>query len=183
VQHNQFDLLPLSLKDGGFYIQNKNAINTTLRLFDSPKLASQHLTKEATRHYSSPNGIFKWSGNLLDSIQACLHAAPTGAIAKVLLAMAKDYRHCKDGYPDLMIIEKETLRFEEIKAPGDSLRSNQLLSINRLREAGFAVGLSQVRWATNPDQVYAVVDIETSGGSKTAVLLPRSLLCACVGQR
>jgi DNA polymerase-3 subunit epsilon len=168
MQHNQFDLLPMSLKDGSFYIQNKNAINTALGLFDSPERASQHLTKVAAGHYGSPNGIFRWSGNLLDSIQACLHYAPAGSIAKALLAMAKDYLHCKDGYPDLMIIEKETLRFEEIKAPGDTLRSNQLLSINRLREAGFAVGLSQVRWSTSPDQVYAVVDIETTGSSKNS---------------
>ena len=168
VQHNQFDLLPPSLKDGSFYSQNEKAINTTLDLFKSPELASQCLTKIATRHYGSPNGIFRWNCNLLDSIQACLHAAPAGGIAIVLLAMAKDYPHCKDGYPDLMIIEKETLRFEEIKAPGDSLRSNQLLSINRLRDAGFVVGLSQVRWATNPHQVYAVVDIETTGSSKNS---------------
>jgi DNA polymerase-3 subunit epsilon len=82
--------------------------------------------------------------------------------------MAKADRHCKDGYPDLMIIYKETLRFEETKAPGDTLRSNQVLRINRLSEAGFAVELSQVRWSTNPAQVYAVVDIETTGSSKNS---------------
>ncbi|MFT7526801.1 MAG: DNA polymerase-3 subunit epsilon [Arenicella sp.] len=168
VQHNQFDLLPVSLKDASFHIQNRDAIKSALSLFDSPEIASQHLAKVATRYYGSPNGIFSWSGSLLDSIQACLHYAPAGAIAKVLLAMAKDYLHCKDGYPDLMITDNQALRFEEIKAPGDTLRANQLLSINRLREAGFEVGLSQVRWATNPDQVYAVVDIETTGSSKNS---------------
>lgn len=166
AQHNEFDLLPPSLKDGSFYTQNKQAIASCLCLFDSPDLASQHFTKIAARYYGSPNGMFRWSTNLLDSIQPCLHYAPAGVIAKVLLAMAKDYRNCKDGYPDLMIIENGTLRFEEIKAPGDTLRANQLLSIIRLREAGLEVALSQVRWATNPDQVYAVVDIETTGSSK-----------------
>lgn len=166
VQHNEFDLLPASLKDGGFYSQNKPAIVACLSLLDSPKDANEHFIKLAARHYGSANGIFRWNSNLLESIQPCLHYAPVGSIAKVLLAMAKDYRNCKDGYPDLMIIQNGVLRFEEIKAPGDILRANQLLSIIRLREAGLEVALSQVRWASNPNQIYAVVDIETTGSSK-----------------
>ncbi|NNC99882.1 MAG: 3'-5' exonuclease, partial [Gammaproteobacteria bacterium] len=48
----------------------------------------------------------------------------------------------------------------------DVLRPNQLVSINRLRRAGFEVNLTQVEWATDPNQTYAVVDIETTGGRK-----------------
>jgi len=79
--------------------------------------------------------------------------------------MALNYTYTKDGYPDLMIIEQNTLRFEEVKAPGDVLRPNQLVSINRLRNAGIDVDVTQVNWASNPNQIYAVVDIETTGGS------------------
>jgi DNA polymerase-3 subunit epsilon len=63
-----------------------------------------------------------------------------------------------------MVIEDDQLRFEEIKAPGDQLRANQLVSIDALQNAGFEVGVCQVQWCYNPCQAYVVVDVETTGG-------------------
>lgn len=164
---NEFDTLPLSLRHGNFYQENQSAIEQSLDILDKPAEAIAQFTRLAAKHYGSPTGLFRWNSNLLDVLRPCIELSPTGCLAKVLREMAMNFKHCKDGYPDLMLIEDEHMRFEEVKAPGDSLRPNQLVSINRLREAGINVAISQVTWAVDPEQTYAVVDIETTGGRKS----------------
>jgi DNA polymerase-3 subunit epsilon len=166
LQHNEFDHFPAVLNKASFYNENKQAVHDSIAFLDNPVQVISRFTKLATEYYGYPTGLFRWRNNLLDSILACIRHAPQGAIGKALLNMAKDFRQRKDGYPDLMVIDNQTLRFEEVKAPGDTLRPNQLLRINSLRKAGFDVDLTQIKWATNPEQIYAVVDIETTGGRK-----------------
>ncbi len=166
VQHSEFDRLPALLRNGQFYATFKQDIETKLDDLDNPKKALQHFTKLATQHYGQPTGLFRWNANLLDTATLCIQNSPATAIKAVLRRMAQDYLHTKDGYPDIMVIGNNGLRFEEIKAPGDALRPNQLVTINRLRSAGFIVEVTQVEWATNPNQIYAVVDIETTGSQK-----------------
>ncbi len=166
TQYSEFDRLPSQLKDNSFYTFQKNKIEQRLAQFDSPKKLLRELTHCSVTHYGTPNGLFIWSSGLLDSIRPALNTNNTQELARVLKRMALNYHHTKDGYPDLMVIENKQLRFEEIKAPGDVLRPNQLVSISRLRDAGLDVTLTQVDWASNSEQVYAVVDIETTGGRK-----------------
>ena len=168
THYSEFDQLPAPLKDKHFYDNNRHEIEKCLELFESPERATAHLTRLATTHYGKENGGFRWSPNLLDSIRVALHTHTSiGDFAKLIRTMAQNFKYTMDGYPDLMIIENGLLRFEEIKAPGDVLRPNQLVSINRLRDAGFNVELVQTEWRVNPEQCYAVVDIETTGGSKS----------------
>jgi len=165
-QHNEFDHLPPTLSNGQFYAEQQPAIEKNLELLEDSDRACTHFIKLASKHYGYPTGMFSWSANSLDSVIACIRHAKPAALKEVLRQMAQNYKRCKDGYPDLLVIEDGELRFEEVKAPGDTLRPNQLLSIKRLRNAGFKVAISQVKWSTDPEQVYAVVDIETTGGRK-----------------
>jgi DNA polymerase-3 subunit epsilon len=80
--------------------------------------------------------------------------------------MAQNHHGLNDGYPDLMIIENGQLRFEEVKAPGDTLRPNQFVSMNALQHAGFDVRICRVQWSVDPMQPYVVVDVETTGGKQ-----------------
>lgn len=167
TQFSEFDRLPSNLRNNTFYQSNQTEIEQCLESLENPPQAFKAFTKLVVQHYGKPTGIFRWSETLLGKVQVALNHAPPNAIANVLRRMAKNYKHARDGYPDLMVIENGELRFEEIKAPGDVLRPNQLVSINRLRKAGFQVDVSQVQWSTNPNQTYAVVDIETTGGRKS----------------
>src|SRR5690606_27422779 len=56
-------------------------------------------------------------------------------------------------------------RFIEVKAEGDALRMGQLSKARLLIQAGFEVEVLKVRWQVDPQQVYIVVDVETTGGS------------------
>jgi len=166
AQFSEFDRLPSQLRNNTFYQNKHREIETSLEKLNSPKDTFQAFTKLVVQHYGKPTGLFRWSKTLLTTVKIILEQAPPQALAKVLRRMAKNYRHTNDGYPDLVVIENGELRFEEVKAPGDVLRPNQLVSINRLREAGLTVDISQVQWTISSQQVYAVVDIETTGGSK-----------------
>jgi DNA polymerase-3 subunit epsilon len=68
------------------------------------------------------------------------------------------------GYPDLMLVRETGVQFVEIKTSGDQLRRNQLMRIQQLREAGLAADVVRIRWILDPQQVYVVVDVETTGG-------------------
>ncbi|WP_170132145.1 exonuclease domain-containing protein [Arenicella xantha] len=166
INYGEFDRLPPLLRNGQFYQSLETRIEQILLGFDDPQRMLKSIARCATINYGQPNGIFRWRANLLDLLKPCVLHSPPTAIAQVLRRMAMNYQHARDGYPDLLVVENSELRFEEIKAPGDSLRPNQLVSINRLRRAGYRVDISQVHWSTNPDQVYAVVDIETTGSMK-----------------
>jgi len=147
-QYSEFDRLPMPLKTD-FYAQQESAIEQALAEFQTPERVIAKLTQRSVLHYGKPNGIFRWSPTILDSARRALSCKNANMLVGVLRRMAASYKHTKDGYPDLLIIEDETLRFEEVKAPGDTLRPNQLVSINRLRNAGFEVAVSQVNWASN----------------------------------
>ncbi len=166
AQHTEFDFTPIALRDPEFYRNNQSKIEQQLSILNQPELAIKSFTRLAANQYGSPTGLFRWSATLLDSVIPCLQHAPPNALANVVREMARNYEQSKSGYPDLMVLDQPGLRFEEVKAPGDVLRPNQLLAIERLRKAGVAVDICQVTWATDPNQIYAVVDIETTGGKR-----------------
>lgn len=163
-QANEFDRLPLALQRGNFYRRFAQPINAKLTHLAEPAQMQKYLIRTAVNKHGRYNGLFRWSEDLLATLLLIVRHAPMGAIAAVMTRMAKDFKNSKDGYPDLLVLDKRHLRFEEVKAPGDVLRPNQLVSINRLSRAGFSVLIRPVHWTIDPEQIYAVVDIETTGG-------------------
>ena len=164
AQANEFDRLPLVLQRSDFYTRFEKAINDQLKILDEPLRSRKYFTRMAVSKHGYPTGLFRWSETVLSTMLLVLKHAPADALAKVMMRMARDYKNTKDGYPDILVLDENGLRFEEVKAPGDVIRPNQLVSINRLQRAGFTVLIRPVHWTTDPNQVYAVVDIETTGG-------------------
>lgn len=163
----EFDRRPASVRENRVYATLGPLLETKLALLNEPNKAISYLAKMAARYYGQPNGMFRWHSKLLLILKQFLMAAPPQAVIRHLRAMAKNYNDLRDGYPDLMIIEYGKLRFEEVKAQGDVIRPNQLVTIEALQNAGFDVGVCRVSWAINPEQAYVVIDVETTGG-KTA---------------
>ncbi|MFS1701585.1 exonuclease domain-containing protein [Alteromonas sp. AMM-1] len=162
---SEFDRRPQVLRHNDFYARFGDQIDLHLETYckDVKKL-NQYLLKQATTHYGKVNSVFMWRQGLLDTIQRFLQFTEVSKLAMFLRLMTQDYANLRDGFPDIMVIEDGVLRFEEIKAPGDQLRRNQLVTIQRLKQAGFNVNITQVNWYQDPMQPYVVVDIETTGG-------------------
>ena len=160
----EFDRRPKMLKENTVYQVLGEAVEQRLQIFSEPQKAIAYLTKMATQYYGQPNGMFRWNPQIIQIISIFLMAAPADAVVTHLRAMAQNHQGLNDGYPDLMVIENGQLRFEEVKAPGDSIRPNQFVSMNALQNAGFDVRICRVEWFVDPMQPYVVVDVETTGG-------------------
>ncbi|WP_339719866.1 exonuclease domain-containing protein [uncultured Paraglaciecola sp.] len=162
----EFDRRPKVVKENTVYLELEHAIERRLLIFLEPKRAAAYLTKIATQYYGQPNGMFRWNTKMIQVITDFLVNAPVVAVIQHLRAMAKNYHGLNDGYPDLVIIEKGQLRFEEVKAPGDVIRPNQFVTMNALQDAGFDVRVCKVDWIVDPMQPYVIVDVETTGGKQ-----------------
>jgi len=162
--HSPFEFLPSSLADGTFLDRHGNSIDTKLQALDDPATIKRELLRASTKHYGTPNGVFRWRQPVIDALFALVDHAPAGSLRKILRRWCEDFKGSRHGYPDLMIVDEAGIRFTEVKSEGDQLRRNQMLRIRQLREAGFRADIVRVRWTLDPQQDYVVVDVETTGG-------------------
>ena len=161
---NEFDRMPLCLKKNQLYEIAQAQIDQKLNALQTPQQLITLVGKQAVAHYGKANDIFRWKQNLLALILPLIEHAPIESVVLQLKSMAQNWTGLNDGYPDIMVIDNGKLRFEEIKSEGDQLRRNQLLSIQKLKQNGFDVRITNVEWTIDPMQPYVVVDIETTGG-------------------
>jgi DNA polymerase III subunit epsilon len=161
---NPFDRSPSDLVGEYFYEANKKSIEKKLLLFNEYKAIEKHLLKMLSLHHGKLNDIFKWHPNLIPISLAFLKASTNHDVASILRMMSRKFNSYSSGYPDLMLIEHGVARFVEIKAEGDTVSLRQLSKIRFLSDAGFDVQILRVKWETDPNQIYVVVDLETTGG-------------------
>lgn len=162
--HSPFEFLPASIANGTFYEQLRDRIEAKLELLRDPPAAKKQILRISTRYYGTPNGVFRWRRSVNDAVFALLDHADCGAVATVLRRLSRDYTNSRYGYPDLMVVDADGVRFVEVKTEGDQLRRKQLVRLQQLREAGFRADVVRVRWVLDPQQAYVVVDVETTGG-------------------
>ncbi len=162
---NEFDAMPRVLREGRFYRLKMQAIEDRLDSLASIESHQTLIVKTIAKTYGQRNGLVRWHPKMLEILMCFLRLAPRKAVIKQLRTMSQMKSNQLDGFPDLMVSDDKQLWFEEVKAPGDQLRKNQLLTIKRLQNAGFHVKLNRVKWQFNKKQIYAVVDIETTGGN------------------
>ena len=163
--HNPFDRISKDLVTGQFYQNHKKAIESKLAEFANPNSVIEQLHETFNSHHGSPNHLVSWSNDLFLLTTRLVQLAPNGALSHVLRDLAQQWQARRKGFPDLMIIERNQVRFSEIKAEGDSIRRNQLAQLERLKRATFPVEVMRVEWIVDPEQDYVVVDVETTGGN------------------
>jgi DNA polymerase III subunit epsilon len=161
--HNPFERRPRNLAAGGFYPQFSTEIESLLTQLDSPA-APQQLLAALTAHYGIANSLFYWHSELAQQLLPLLHHAPAGALANILRTMAQDFSRHSSGYPDLLLIKEGQLAFIEVKAPGDKIQRHQLARLLALKQAGFNARIEKLIWIVDPNRVYVVLDVETTGG-------------------
>ncbi len=161
--HDPFDFTPRDLASGTFYARHSPTICERFALLDRPEDTLAYLDAIWAAHRGEPNSLVSWDQTLYAFVRVLVAKAPRGGIAAILEAMARDHRQNRSGFPDLVLLEEGKLRFLEIKTEGDQIRRQQLVQIERLKRAGFEVGLANVRWSFDAEQEYVVVDLETTG--------------------
>ncbi len=162
----EFDRRPKVVKQNTIYQELGELIEQRLLIFEHRAKAIAHITKMATVYFGQPNGMFRWHPKMLQIVTEFLQHAPAQTLVAHLRAMAKNFSGLNDGYPDLLLINQQKIRFVEVKAPGDAIRANQFVTMNALQQVGFDVQLCRVQWTVDPTQAYVVVDVETTGGKQ-----------------
>lgn len=165
--HNPFERRPRNLSAGGFYQQFAAEIEQKLAQLAAPT-ASASLLSALTAHYGKANSLFYWHSNLVEQLLPLIQCAPTtageSALAPILRAMAQDFARHSSGYPDLLLIKDSQLEFIEVKAPGDKIQRHQLARLQALKQAGFNARIEKLQWIVDPNRLYVVLDVETTGG-------------------
>lgn len=165
--HNPFERRPRNLAGGGFYQQFQAEIEHKLTQLAAPEAATR-LLSALTAHYGKANSLFYWHSDLAQQLLPLLqHAPKTGgdsALAPILRAMAQDFNRHSSGYPDLLLVKDNQLEFIEIKAPGDKIQRHQLARLLALANAGFSARIEKLQWIVDPNRLYVVLDVETTGG-------------------
>ncbi len=160
---SEFDYRPQSLKDKTFH--SRFAVEIAAKLEAIRSGAGLEMIRETIRkRQDEPNGLFYWFDGLEALVASFLAAALRQATADLLQKMAEDFYALRDGFPDLVLMREGQVRFVEIKGEGDQVRRHQLARLNLLRSIGFEADICRVTYRTDPDQVYVVVDVETTGG-------------------
>ncbi len=162
--HSPFEFLPATLANGEFYGRNRERIEEKLALLQEPAAAKRELLRISTQYYGTPNGVFRWRRELNDAVFALIDYGDRNALVKSMRRLCSDYRESRYGYPDVMVVDEQGVRFLEVKTEGDQLRRNQLFRLEQLRADGFRTDVLRVRWTLDPNQAYVVVDVETTGG-------------------
>jgi len=165
--HNPFERKPRNLAAGGFYQQFCAPIELKLAQLAKPEAASALLTA-LTAHYGKANSLFYWHSALAEQLLPLLQYAPIVAgesgLAPILRAMAQDFSRHSSGYPDLLLTKDNKLEFIEVKAPGDKIQRHQLARLLALKQAGFHARIEKLQWIVDPNRLYVVLDVETTGG-------------------
>jgi len=161
---NEFDIYPHVLLADCFYASQQADIEQKLATFTHNDCIYKQVCKSAAQFYDTPTGLFQWHSDILEPLKVLIQHSELESLKAHLLQMTKTFKQLKDGYPDLMVLKDTGLCFEEVKAPGDKLRRNQLVSIDILKQHGFTVNIVAVNWFNDPNRIYSVVDIETTGG-------------------
>lgn len=162
----QFDQVPKCLRHNNFYDSAKSLIETRLSGLVSRSDWSKFLQEQHDTYHGRVNCLFVWHAQLLTRCLWLIERCPLTALRTMLKEMSKDWLSYSDGFPDLCVWNGKELWFEEVKAPGDQLRRNQVITIEQLKRSGFMVRLTTVAWRFDPWQPYSVVDLETTGGKK-----------------
>lgn len=163
---NEFERRPRDLTSPDFYKKHQIALAAKLeQLVNAPQQSLLFILQNFTKYHGVVNSIFRWHPDITSWLSPLLKLAPAVAIASILRRMAEDFRHHSSGYPDLMLVTGTQVRFIELKAPGDSLRRHQLSRIRCMQALGLEVELQKVQWWIDPARCYAVVDVETTGGT------------------
>lgn len=165
IADNGFDRLPFSITKGTFWDTHHTNLTNKLDKIRSGKALTMAL-QTVSAAWEQPNSIFAWQYLDIEALTAFLKSAPHAAVATLMEGMARNFMSYRDGFPDLMLVKDNVLKFVEVKAEGDVVRRNQLNRMQQLRAAGIDAEICRVQYRYDPQQIYVVVDIETTGKAR-----------------
>uniref|UniRef100_A0AAY4B3Q9 Fanconi-associated nuclease n=1 Tax=Denticeps clupeoides TaxID=299321 RepID=A0AAY4B3Q9_9TELE len=149
VFRNPYQTCPLDLHTDCFYENRSEAIEARVQMLQEASVETlQALLADVWwavegRVCSLVNWERFSSLQHAQSLVACLRGH---FISRLVLRMAKDYRHCRAGLPDLVVwnTSNNTCKLVEVKGPNDRLSQKQQIWLDELRKMGADVEVCHV---------------------------------------
>uniref|UniRef100_A0A669C5N1 Fanconi-associated nuclease n=1 Tax=Oreochromis niloticus TaxID=8128 RepID=A0A669C5N1_ORENI len=149
VFRNPYQTCPLDFYTDCFYENRKDAIESRVQLLCEASVETlQNMLEDV---WNSQEGkvcsLVSWerfsSLQQAQSLVACLGGAFLGG---VIARMAKDYRHCRGGLPDLVVwnSSNNSYKLVEVKGPNDRLSHKQQIWLDELQKLGADVEVCHV---------------------------------------
>ncbi|CAL8261452.1 unnamed protein product [Merluccius merluccius] len=149
VFRNPYQTCPLDLFTDCFYGNRREPIETRLQLLREASVELLHSMLEDvwTCHMGKACSLVNWerfsSLQQAQSLVSCLGGA---FLAGMITRMAKDYRHCRAGLPDLVVWSTcaNSYKLVEVKGPTDRLSQKQQIWLDELQKLGADVEVCHV---------------------------------------
>ncbi|XP_056334497.1 fanconi-associated nuclease 1 [Danio aesculapii] len=146
---NPYQTCPLDLHTDCFYGSRREAIEARAEMLREASVETlQDLIADV---WSAQEGrvcaLINWerfsTPQQAQSLVACLGGH---FLSGVVLRMAKDYRHCRGGLPDLVVWSTSSNKYKlvEVKGPNDRLSQKQQIWLDELRKLGADVEVCHV---------------------------------------
>lgn len=149
VFRNPYQSCPLDLHTDCFYGNRREAIESRAEMLH--EASAETLQELIADVWNEQEGrmcaLINWerfsSLQQAQSLVACLGGH---FLSGVVLRMAKDYRHCRAGLPDLVVwsTSNRTYKLVEVKGPSDRLSQKQQIWLDELRKLGADVEVCHV---------------------------------------
>ncbi|KAM9808172.1 fanconi-associated nuclease 1 [Neosynchiropus ocellatus] len=149
VFRNPYQTCPLDFYTDCFYENRREAIDSRVELLREASVETLHSMLEDV--WTSQEGkvcsCVNWerfnSLNQAQSLVSCFGGAFLGG---VIARMAKDFRHCRGGLPDLVVWStlRNTYKLVEVKGPSDRLSQKQQIWLDELQKLGADVEVCHV---------------------------------------
>lgn len=149
VFRNPYQTCPLDLYTDCFYQNRKEAIDCRVQLISSASVETLHSILEDawTTQEGKVCSLVNWERfSSLEQAQSLVSCMSGSFLAGVITRMAKDYRHCRGGLPDLVVwnTSNNTYKLVEVKGPNDRLSQKQQIWLDELQKLGADVEVCHV---------------------------------------
>uniref|UniRef100_A0A672MBH4 Fanconi-associated nuclease n=1 Tax=Sinocyclocheilus grahami TaxID=75366 RepID=A0A672MBH4_SINGR len=149
VFRNPYQTCPLDLHTDCFYGNRREAIEARAEMLReaSPETLQELLADVWNAQEGRVCALINWerfsSLQQAQSLVACLGGH---FLSGVVLRMAKDYRHCRGGLPDLVVWSTYNKKYKlvEVKGPNDRLSQKQQIWLDELHKLGADVEVCHV---------------------------------------
>lgn len=136
---NPFQASPLDLYWPEFFESRRDICTDPLK---EPEKLKANILNTAAQKNGITSHLVSWSLFSSPIIEKVFEAIKTEQLCNLLSIVVEDLRQFKSGFPDLTVIDQDgKIEFVEVKGPGDQLRPNQRLWIERLMRADIPVSV------------------------------------------
>lgn len=149
VFRNPYQTCPLDLHTDCFYGNRWEAIEARAEMLREASVET--LQELLTDVWNAQEGrvcaLINWERfSSLQQAQSLVECLGGHFLSGVVLRMAKDYRHCRGGLPDLVVWSMSNKKYKlvEVKGPNDRLSQKQQIWLDELRKLGADVEVCHV---------------------------------------